>query len=432
MSTIAEKLTAIHSGIESAKTTLAANLRGVGVAASDTETLTQLAAKVADADEWHPNPYWQSLDDIADGEIGFIVRDTNEYDEAATLCFSIGVTSGNYIIDWGDGVIETLENGAYCQHTYAIGEGAPDGHGHTTYKVRVRAETTFLLRIQSMTFRGLLQTPNSIQYIKINAPTITTLSSAFYESHLLEGISDLYLPNCTAATYCFTNCVNLRKAGDVSILGANVAMTYFFGGCAHLKSVGAINVPNCSSFYGMFQNASSLERVGEISSNTAVGAPYLFRGANSLKSIQALNLPKVSDARYFGIETYSLIDVPDLQYFGSEASVFDGLILFSHIGFRGVINMPNTKFSKLEITGVSTRRAGITGINFSPASPFSGATPQINISHTWLDRAALVSVFNQLPTLSGKQINITGCAGVADLTETDLAIATGKGWTVVQ
>jgi hypothetical protein len=34
--------------------------------------------------------------------------------------------------------------------------------------------------------------------------------------------------------------------------------------------------------------------------------------------------------------------------------------------------------------------------------------------------------------LSGKQIKITGCTGAAELTSGDRAIATGKGWTVVE
>jgi hypothetical protein len=41
-----------------------------------------------------------------------------------------------------------------------------------------------------------------------------------------------------------------------------------------------------------------------------------------------------------------------------------------------------------------------------------------------------VDLFNDLATVVSKTITITGNPGVADLTAGDLAIATGKGWTV--
>ena len=48
-----------------------------------------------------------------------------------------------------------------------------------------------------------------------------------------------------------------------------------------------------------------------------------------------------------------------------------------------------------------------------------------------LGQAALVQVFNDLPTLVGKTINITANPGAALLTAGERAIATGKGWTII-
>jgi len=47
-----------------------------------------------------------------------------------------------------------------------------------------------------------------------------------------------------------------------------------------------------------------------------------------------------------------------------------------------------------------------------------------------LGQAALVQVFNDLPTITAKTINITGASGAAALTAPERAIATGKGWTI--
>lgn len=75
--------------------------------------------------------------------------------------------------------------------------------------------------------------------------------------------------------------------------------------------------------------------------------------------------------------------------------------------------------------------SGFKGLRVSSSAPFSGTSPQINVSYTGMDRQALVTLFNDLPTVSaGQIINITGCTGANDLTADDKAIATNKGWTV--
>lgn len=88
----------------------------------------------------------------------------------------------------------------------------------------------------------------------------------------------------------------------------------------------------------------------------------------------------------------------------------------------------------LDFYGDATHRIdGLKGILVSNSAPFGGASPQINVSYTGLDRAALVGLFRSMPTVSANQIcNITGATGAADLTAADLTIATNKGWTVTR
>ena len=82
-----------------------------------------------------------------------------------------------------------------------------------------------------------------------------------------------------------------------------------------------------------------------------------------------------------------------------------------------------------KIAAIQTAR--FTGLRVSSSATFGGATPQINVSYTGMDRTALVQLFNDLPTVSGGQvINITGTTGSEDLTVDDVMIAVNKGWTV--
>ncbi len=78
--------------------------------------------------------------------------------------------------------------------------------------------------------------------------------------------------------------------------------------------------------------------------------------------------------------------------------------------------------------------AGVKGLLVSNEAPFDSTTsPQLNVSYTGMDRAALVNLFNSMPTVTGGQVcSVVGCTGAADLTADDLAIATAKGWTVTR
>ena len=94
----------------------------------------------------------------------------------------------------------------------------------------------------------------------------------------------------------------------------------------------------------------------------------------------------------------------------------------------------DTSRKVLRINGTSTAPTrGLKGLIVSSSAPFDGASPQIDISYSGLARAALVALFNSLPTVTASQVcNITSATGAADLTASDLAIATGKGWTVTR
>jgi hypothetical protein len=81
--------------------------------------------------------------------------------------------------------------------------------------------------------------------------------------------------------------------------------------------------------------------------------------------------------------------------------------------------------------GSANTMVSVSGVRLTnTGSLYGGTSPQINISWTMLGTGSLVDVFNDLPTLTGKTINITGASGASSLTAGQRAIATGKGWTI--
>ena len=94
----------------------------------------------------------------------------------------------------------------------------------------------------------------------------------------------------------------------------------------------------------------------------------------------------------------------------------------------------NDERKAIRAYGNSSNQLNIVGYIVSSSAPFDYETaPQINISYTNMNRAALVRLFNSMPTVSdGQEIDVTGAIGAGDLTAEDIAIATGKGWTVTR
>lgn len=174
-----------------------------------------------------------------------------------------------------------------------------------------------------------------------------------------------------------------------------------------VKHIKLVNVSYTG--YMMFRNVYNVEKI-ELE-NCAFGTDnsYLFSSCSSLKRLP--NIDFSTGENY----SYALAGVRSLE---------DTFLDFS----------ANTAVKNIGAYGTSTNPClGIKGLTVSSSAPFNGSGTQIDIRYTGLDRAALVTLFNSLPTVTGSQIcNITGATGAADLTAEDLAIATSRGWTITR
>lgn len=152
--------------------------------------------------------------------------------------------------------------------------------------------------------------------------------------------------------------------------------------------------------------------------NVDIENPISFQARNtnatSVRNADKLkNLPAISTTEKGTV--FNGYDLPALEDTFLDLSFNDTLTLFKLYG---------TEAGKM---------SGLKGLIVSPSAPFDGESPQINISYTGLNRAALVALFNSLPSVTASQVcNITGATGANDLTAEDLAIATAKGWTITR
>ena len=160
---------------------------------------------------------------------------------------------------------------------------------------------------------------------------------------------------------------------------------------------------------------------------------YSLRGAQNLKKIRvSAGAITVGDSLFQN--AYSLTELPPLNFQTNDININNFLSGVTELKDT-TLNFSRTPTKKLTFGGTSSKRIdGLKGLTVNSSAPFDNATaPQLDVKYTGLDRVALISLFNSMPTVSNSQVcNITGTTGAADLTAEDLAIATDKGWTITR
>lgn len=220
--------------------------------------------------------------------------------------------------------------------------------------------------------------------------------------------------NVTDATSMFDNCsalINVKLPDSWGKVTTTDSMFYQCAGLINIKlgvSWGLMRI--CAN---MFYQCSNLMKVTlPTTSSTHTGLfniGLMFHQCYSLKVIENFEYLKTASAA--------------MQNFNNVVTNCDYLESLNVTGLVGYIlvngesaTYPN-RLKSLRLTNQS--------------STFTGTSPQINVSYTQLSKDALVVLFNDLPSLTSKTINITGSLGATGLTAEDRIIATSKGWTII-
>ena len=156
-----------------------------------------------------------------------------------------------------------------------------------------------------------------------------------------------------------------------------------------------------TSMSDMFSNCYALTAIPQLNTSSATSMSDMFNDCYSLTAIPQLDASSVKNMRNMFYNCYSLTAIPQLN----TSSVTNMSYMFSSCYALTAILLDNT----------------VTG--------WEGYA--ISLSNCSLGHAAIVKFFDSLPTItSTKAITLTGNPGVSELTGTEKAVATGKGWTL--
>lgn len=301
-------------------------------------------------------------------------------------------------LDWG-----TL----YTNGTVISGHNVTYPAALVTHIVRVTPSTStntfsaFHLVTNSSVNQGVLWC-HSTASNAVNFDSLFGAYGASYKCLVLEAMTTTRA-SVGLGPFMFSGCASLKEV-PVFSGSANAAEAFMKTKLKRIKLKGfSCNVPS----YSMFNSAVELKEI-ECEESIIQPSDSTFQACTSLKTLPVLDFSSTTSANRL------LRGCTALQDTYVDAS--NGHLL-----------------KRLVLDDTGSNLSGVKGCVVSNQAPFDGSSPQISIAYTGLDRAALVNLFNSMPTVTDSQVvNIIGATGASDLTASDLAIATGKGWTVTR
>lgn len=237
--------------------------------------------------------------------------------------------------------------------------------------------------------------------LELDTSKVTSMLCTFNHCESLMTITSMDTSLVTTMSDLFSSCFNLISV--YSLNSINVTnMNYMFAYCYNLTIIPELDTSKVTNMQKMFGNCYNLMTIPQIDTSKVTNMNEMFTLCHSLTTIPEMDTSKVSNMTKMFNACYNLSTVPELDMSSvtSLDNAFDGCYDLSKISF------------------VSSNE-GWSGVN-------------ISLADCSLGKDELVEIFNKLPTISGnKELNISGNIGVSELTESDKAIVTGKGWNLI-
>ena len=197
-------------------------------------------------------------------------------------------------------------------------------------------------------------------------------------TNCLVGSSENTLKNVLDATqschYLFynyqgTSVDDLITYNDTSNV---IDMQYMFDRCKSLTSIPQLNTSNVTTMSSMFYECKSLTSIPLLDTSKVTNMSHMLYGCSKLTTVPALDVSKVTDM----------------------GSIFKGC----------------SSLKSILMTGMKV------SFNISSSTKF--------------EESDLVTILNNLATVTTTQTLTMGSTNLAKLTDEDKAIATNKGWTL--
>lgn len=244
--------------------------------------------------------------------------------------------------------------------------------------------------------------------ITTNVPQDNTLKnlldatkSCYYLFNAYNGVSvdDLIQPNDTENV---TNMISM------------------FSSCSKLTSIPQLSTGNVTNMYGMFSSCSALTTIPQLNTSKVNNMSNIFGGCSSLESIPLLDTSNVTSMTSMFYNCGSLTTIPllDTSKVKNMSQMFwhcNNLQTISAFDCSNVTNMNNIFASCSSLKSILMTNIGVS-LNIAASTLF--------------EREDLLTILNNLKTVTSTKVLTMGATNLAKLTDEDKLIATNKGWTL--
>jgi hypothetical protein len=356
-----------------------------------------------------------------------------EIDNASYNTITIPAIAGNYIVDWGDSVVENYASGTSASHSYsfaAISQATetPQGYRQALISITPQAGSDLTSFASITTAHRIFYSALDIVASGPNLVFNNITSRKLLHVKLLCKVNGIFKGIVNANNITEGNTAIVAIELDFNSFSNRADLFQMFQACVELKYVSPFATTGITNFSNIFNNCWSIVDIPNINFNNATNLNSAFTNCYELQSIPTIALSSpcsisssfnncfsLAKINMSGQVTYS---IPSQQFSQTHSLNEIPALDFSTITINGVV-FGGVNLKRFLPTGM-TRTFTIGDGTVSAAYPNS------------LGRQELVEVFNNLGTAnSGATLTIKGSVGVGDLTNNDKLIATNKGWTLI-
>lgn len=287
----------------------------------------------------------------------------------------------------------------------------------------------------------------------LNLPKVTRLGTNFFNA--CANLTTINLPNCTELGQdCFNNCVSLSTVTISTTTNSLIAGV--FRNCPSLTNVENFDTCKITQVTNyLFCNCSSLETITIPNNVTSLGT-RCFEGCTNIKTITIPNNVKTI-ANHVFVDCTSLKNIVNYENCSITEitnNCFDGCTSLENItipnkvtklGISTFNDCTGLKVLSLPNTITTQTQTCLTNIVNSYFLNNCKSLENVSLGQGWklpirlnctsnLTKESMVTMFNNLATVTKSTTNaITlGYGNLIKLSSDDIAIATGKNWTIPQ
>ena len=289
--------------------------------------------------------------------------------------------TGNYTIDWGDGVTENYNGGTACYHNYDYTNSAFDGtltsdgykqaivvvtpqsgQNFTAINFNYKHNQSGLVDLYSTGWREMIiNAPNCtlldfgggassikhgrLQRMHVKSVVDTGMDSMFRNMGALESVSiDSVSTSVTTVEAMFQYCYKLKVVTlwD-TVIGSNFNTSSMFDSCTSLTYVPLFNTDNCTNMLSMFLNCTSLVEVPFFNTVKVTNMTAMFAECYSLTSVPLFDTGAVTTMATMFRNCSSLATVPlfNTANVTSMSSMFSNTRSLTSVPFFNTVKVDN-------------------------------------------------------------------------------------------